>query len=71
MSTITLKINEKSKAGKALKALIDVLAGSNEQIVEILPEKDTYNKTFVKKVLDSYSNDKRTRIETKDLWKSI
>ena len=71
MSPITLIINEKTKAGKALKALIDVLAGSNDKTVEIVKDKTIYNKNFVKKVVDSYNNDSRVRIKSKDLWESI
>lgn len=73
MSTITLKINERNKAGKALKALIDALAGNEDAVVEIIKEDKevTYNPDFVKKIKDSYANDKRTKINTNDLWENI
>jgi uncharacterized protein YggU (UPF0235/DUF167 family) len=71
MSTITIKIDEKSKAGKALKALIDVLAGSNDKVVEIITNKSSYDKKFVDKVINSFNNDERIKIERKDLWDSI
>jgi len=71
MATITLKINERSKAGKALKNLIDVLV--HQPGVEVVQdkEKSTYNPDFVKKIKASYDNEKRTRIDTADIWESI
>ena len=34
-------------------------------------EQSEYNPKFVKKILDSDKNDKRTRITTKSVWDSI
>ncbi|MBU3660227.1 MAG: hypothetical protein FGM14_10175 [Flavobacteriales bacterium] len=69
METITVKINQRSKAGKMVKDFLELIAKNPG--VEIVDEKDDYNPEFVKKVLDSHKNDKRTRIDSKDLWESI
>lgn len=43
METITLKINSRNKAGKALKDLIDALSGKPNSGVEIVEQKERYN----------------------------
>lgn len=69
MTTITIKINERTKVGKALMTLIETFS-KEEKGVEIISD-DTYNPEFVKKVLNSHKNDKRIAIETEKLWESI
>lgn len=71
MATITLKINERTKAGKALKDLIDALAGKPQTGVEIVEEKSPYNPEFVKKIQKA-RNEKGGKIVTSEnLWQSI
>lgn len=53
METITLKINNRSKAGKALKDLIDVLSGKPNTGVEIVEEKKRYNAETEKVIADA------------------
>lgn len=70
MTTITIKINERTKAGKALRNLIEIFS-KEKNGVEIISEKDYYNEEFVEKILNSHKNDKRVVIETDKLWESI
>jgi hypothetical protein len=72
MATITVKINERSGIGKAIMELL-ISTAKEKNIIEIIdfPGKEVYSKSFEQKVLKSDKNDKRIRIETKDLWDSI
>ena len=63
METITIKINERSKAGKMVKDFLELIPKNPG--VEILEEKDEYNPKFVAKVLKSAASKNRTRIDTK------
>ncbi len=59
MTTITLKIDEKSKKGKALLAFLKAFKiDQNEDISMVEEPKSPYNKDFVKEIKD--------RIEKKD-----
>lgn len=70
MTTITLKINNRSKAGKALEALLHVLAG--QPGVEIVKEKSPYNPEFVKMIKESAASKKRIEVKNvNDLWASL
>lgn len=69
MTTITIKINERTKVGKALMTLIETFS-KEEKGVEIISD-DSYDPKFVEKVLNSHRNDKRISIETDKLWESI
>jgi hypothetical protein len=72
MATITLKINERTKAGKAFMALVDLFSSENKGIEIIEKSEDSpYNPEFVEKVLNSHKNDKRVTIESGKLWDSI
>ena len=73
MATIILKIDEKSKAGKALKALIDILAGKPKSGVEIVDAEPQgmYNADFVKKVKQASASKVRTEINPQDVWGSL
>jgi hypothetical protein len=68
MSTITIKINEKSKAGKTLKELIAIF--SKEPGVEIVQEKSPYNQKFVEKIRRA-EKQKGKVIDTNDVWGSL
>lgn len=70
MSTITIKLNEKTKAGKSLHDIIDLFA--KQPGVEIIEEKSPYNPEFVKMVKKSAASKKRYRIDdVNDLWASL
>jgi hypothetical protein len=71
MTTLTLKIDEKKKAGKTLLELIDFFNVKEKKVVEVVEDKSPYNPAFVKKVLDSAKSKKRYRIDTKNVWESI
>ena len=74
MATITLKINERSKAGKAgkaLKDLIDALAGKPQTGVEIVDEKSPYNPEFVKKIKKAEKEKGAVMKNASSLWESL
>jgi hypothetical protein len=72
MTTLTVKINERSSLGKAIMELLRSSA-KESKAVELVEtdEKKAYNKGFVNKVLSSDKNDKRIKIKTQQLWESI
>jgi hypothetical protein len=73
MITITIKINERTKAGKAFIAMSEsFLAGVNG--IEIIESKssnkddqDPYDQVLVKKVLKAAKSKNRTRVEAENL----
>lgn len=69
MATITVKINEKSKAGKMVKDFLELLAGSPG--VEIVNDKKAYNPAFVKKIRNAQKEKGRTMTNAQELWDSI
>ena len=73
MTTITLKINERSKAGKAFKDLIDALAGKPQTGVEIAKKtsKSPYSSEFVAMVKKSAASKNRTKINPENVWASL
>lgn len=68
MATITVKINEKSKARKTLKDLLDIFAA--QPGVEVIEEKSPYNPEFVKKIKRA-EKQKGIVLDTNDIWGSI
>ena len=73
MQTITIKINERSKAGIALKKMLEILETQpGVQIVE--EERSPYNPEFVKKIKKSEQKIKEGKykvVDTKDIWGSL
>lgn len=73
MATITLKINERSKAGQAvLEFLKQFVALSKE--VEVVEEKSPYSPEFVKKIKKAEAEIKEgkyTVLDTNDIWGSL
>ncbi|RYF15247.1 MAG: hypothetical protein EOO42_17250 [Flavobacteriales bacterium] len=70
MTTITLKINERSSYGKAILELIKV--GIDEKKgVEMVEEEKSYNPKFVKMVKDSAASKERYEIDPNDIWGSL
>jgi uncharacterized lipoprotein YehR (DUF1307 family) len=67
---VTIKINEKTKAGKTFKSLLELFVQEHKG-VEIISRKDTYNSEFVKMVQKRVSEDKFVAIETESIWESI
>lgn len=74
MTTITIKINERSKKGKAFLEFAKTFFndGIDVEIIESDSEnKSTYNPEFVKMVLDAAKSKKRTVIDPNDIWGSL
>jgi len=72
METITIKINTNSKAGKALKTMLEFF--SKQPSVEIVEEKSPYNPEFVKKIRESEKQIKQGKFvvfNSKDVWGSL
>jgi hypothetical protein len=69
METITLKINKRSKAGKAFNTLLQVFL--NQPGIEIIEEKSPYNSGFVKKIKQAEKQGIYTEINPKDVWGSL
>ena len=72
MTTITLKINEKSKKGKAFLEMARVFSENSKEIV-LIEEKDKspYDPEFVKKRKKASTEKGRLVESAEDLWESI
>jgi hypothetical protein len=70
MTTLTIKVNERNKAGKAFLELVDFFNSNEKKVEEVVDEeeKSPYNKSFVKKIQESRKS-KGVVIKTEDLWK--
>ncbi|MDN3672079.1 hypothetical protein QWY99_03220 [Flavobacterium branchiarum] len=81
MTTITIKINERTKAGKAFLAMSETFFKGVEgiEIIETDSEKikkseSVYSPEFVKKIKKAEANIKKgktTRLNPEDIWGSI
>ena len=73
MTTITLKINERSKAGKTLKSLIDMLQSQpGVEVVEPTEQSSPYNPEFVTKIRRAEASKERYIFKNVDeLWESL
>jgi len=79
MTTVTLKINERTKAGKALMAILSETFRKSTDGVEIvetdskklIKEKNSYNPEFVKMVLESAERGEYKEVDPKDVWGSL
>ena len=69
MATLTIKINERSKAGKLLRDFLELI--SDKPGVEIIEEKSPYDPEFVKMIKKSAASKNRTVIDTNDVWGSL
>ena len=70
MATLTVKINERSKAGKMLKDLLDLI--SDKPGVEIIEEKKSpYNPEFVKKIKRAEKEKGTVMKSAASLWESL
>ena len=71
MTTITLKINERTNKGKALILLLNEYV-KGDKSVEIIDDKSPYNPEFVKMVKKSAASKKRHVVDDVDkLWESL
>jgi hypothetical protein len=69
MSTVVIKFNERSKAGKMLRDLLELI--SDKPGIEILEEKSPYDPKFVQMVKKSAASKNRTIIDPDDVWGSL
>lgn len=73
MERITLKIDTKNKAAKAIKELINALASKSDTGVKLVSE-EKYDLGFLKKIKESEKQIKEgkfTVLDTSDVWGSI
>lgn len=70
METITIKINPRSKAGKLLKEMLEVVY-SKLPGIEIVQEESPYNPEFVKKIKRAEKRGDYIEIDPKNVWDSI
>jgi hypothetical protein len=68
MTTITLKINERTKAGKALLSMLEFFTKESKG-VEVI--ETPYDPEFVAMVKRSASNKKRKTIDPDNVWGSL
>lgn len=79
MTTVTIKINERTKAGKAFMAILSEAFSKGVDGVEIVEtdskklkkDEDSYNPEFVKMVLDSAKRGDYREVDPKDIWGSL
>ncbi|TAE35280.1 MAG: hypothetical protein EAY66_09290 [Sphingobacteriales bacterium] len=79
MTTIMLKINERTKAGKTLISMLNFFTSEKEgvEIIKTGSEKrktennTPYNPQFVEMVLNAAKSENRTKVTSKNLWQSL
>lgn len=76
MTTLSIKINQKSKNGKAFINLTKTSLSKNEEVNSVLSEAESsdespYNPEFVKMVLEAEKRGNYTTLDPSDLWGSL
>ena len=72
MTTITLKINENTKKGKAFLEMARVFFENSTEIILIEEEENSlYNPDFVAKIKKASTEKGREMINAENLWESI
>jgi hypothetical protein len=74
MTTITIEINEKTKAGKILKSLIEVFSKENKDVKIVSHNESPYSPEFVEKIKkgeEAIKNGKTTRLNPQSVWENI
>ena len=71
MTTITLKINEKTKKGKAFLEMARVFFEDSKEIEIIEEIESPYDLQFVEKILQASEEKGRIMSSAEDLWESI
>jgi hypothetical protein len=75
MTTFTIKINERTKAGKAFRAMTETFFKDAKgiEIIENKEEKEDeiYNPEFVKMILDADKRGNYKTIDPNNLWESL
>lgn len=72
MTTITLKINERTKKGKAFLEMARVFFENSKEI-ELIEEieKSPYDAKFVEKIKKATKEEGKVMVSAEDLWESI
>jgi len=68
MTTVTVKINARTRKTQYLLGLISEIAKNDKNVEIINPDKSPYNPEFVNEILKSRES-KGKVIKTEDLWK--
>jgi hypothetical protein len=68
MTTITLRINERTKAGKALLSLLDFFTKEGKG-VEVIPM--PYDPAFVSMIHKSAEDENREEVNPENVWGSL
>ena len=76
MTTLSIKINQKSKNGKAFINLTKTSLSKNEEVNSVLFEEESsdespYNPEFVKMVLQAAKGPTTRVIDPNDIWGSL
>jgi N-acetyl-gamma-glutamylphosphate reductase len=71
MTTITLKINEKTKKGKALLAFLKAFYAEKDAVQVVDEPKSPYNKEFVAKIEKARKEKGREILPNENLWETI
>jgi hypothetical protein len=74
MTTLTIKINEQSKAGKTFLEMLDFFNSKEKKNIEVVQDESPYNPEFVAKIRESEKQireGKFTVINPKDVWNSL
>jgi len=69
MATVTLKINERTKVGKAFMALIEAFS-KEEKGIEIISDESPYNPDFIAKIKRA-EKQKSIKVNPNDIWGSL
>ena len=70
MQTITIKINERSKAGIAFQKMLEIL--ETQPGIEVVNEdRSTYNPKFVEKIKAAEKRGSYKEINPNDVWGSL
>jgi hypothetical protein len=78
MTTITIKINEKSKKGKAFLEFARTFFANEKDVIvteskdeKVGVEESSYNPEFVKMVLEADKRGNYTTLDPTDIWGSL
>lgn len=71
METITLKINNKTKKGKAFIEFLKQYVLNDSKNVEVVTEQSPYNPEFVKKIKAAEKRGSYTEIDPTNVWGSL
>ena len=78
MTTITIKINEKSKKGKAFLEFARTFFANEKEVIvteskdeKVEVEETPYNHEFVKMVLEADKRGNYTTLDPTDIWGSL